>query len=202
MLPYSVRLIRAICGSNLAHVHLNMHMDLDQLWHSLENTVSPEITHFRNRTHPGPKWWLKTACVSPDHIWGILSTWRTLAKTYPGLVKVTSECYDWQGNLIPWACSIWMHVGRDILLEQSGSDWIYHVMSTDVSKDIWDQKLQLMLRSPENKHLQKCDVHTWHKWQDAIQLHTTWCSESEAQNNRKQMRVIHDSQDSSSCTNP
>lgn len=168
-------------------------MDLSDSWECLKQGVPPEITHFRQRSHPGKQWWLKTACVKHDRT-GLHDTWQALARTYPKLVHVSAACYDWQGQIMPWASTIWIAQERDVHVEPSGTDWVYHVMSQDISQRIWQDKLWEILE--KNTHLKQHDPDTWHNWQHVIQLHTSWRSDQHAQNLRKRMRVISHEKDS------
>jgi hypothetical protein len=170
-----------------------MSMDLSHAWEQLQSGVPPEITHYRAHTHPGKNWWLKTACVKNDQS-GLHDTWLALARTYPALVHVTPSCYDWHSRIMPWACTIWIAQERDVILEPSGTDWIYHVMSTDISSHVWQERLWEILDA--NSHVKQSEPHTWHNWQHVIQLHTLWRSDAHAQRLRKRMRVISDEKDS------
>ena len=174
---------------------------MDQVWQVLEHSVSPEVQHFRQGTHPGATWWLKTAIVKQDHHVGLAAMWHALQRTYPHLVRITPHCWDWRGNLIPWASSVWICQGRDVLVEAHESDWVYHVMSSDISDEIWCEQLHAWIKGSHNKTMRKQDPTTWHKWRDSIQLKENWCSEHEARLNRTHIRVISHAEDSSSAHN-
>jgi hypothetical protein len=178
--------MRVIC----ARADLNTCMNMDDVWHTLENSVSPEVTHFQRGTHPGPQWWLKTAVVKQDVHLGTHTIWQALSLAHPRLIKITPHCWDWHQNLIPWAHTVWIKMGRDVQVELMGTDWVYHVISDDIGNQIWCETLDSWVKSAHNRHMKKTDPTTWHKWKHSLQLLQAWRSEHQAQQRRKQIKAI------------
>lgn len=176
-------------------------MELNQVWQLLEQGVPPEITHHQLKLHPGPGWWLKTAVLKQDHHMSPLNMWKHVQATHPNLIHITPHCFDWKTNLMPWACTIWLRKGKDVQVEFKDPDWIYHVVSEDISNQIWCDTFTRWIKSTHNKSMKKDDPHTWHMWIHSIQLLEHWCSEHQVQARRKQIKVITHAQDSSSTHN-
>ncbi len=87
---------------------------------NLTNKTHPEIYHFRKGNHPGPKWYLKTVCPTPnlkqiDKL-GYGDLWFNLAKEEPNIIKLIPYAYDWHGNNIPYMVSVWIEIKHDVII--------------------------------------------------------------------------------------
>lgn len=91
---------------------------------NLTNKTHPEIYHFRKGNHPGPRWYLKTVCPTPNlkqmDKFGYGALWSNLAKEEPNIIKLIPHAYDWYGNNIPYMVSIWIEVKHDIIITVDG----------------------------------------------------------------------------------
>lgn len=101
-----------------------MTYDLSGITAFLQQAVHPEIHHFRNGSHPGPGWWLKTVCPDPaiprvDGL-GFGRSWQDFADRHPGLVRVVPVAFNWSGDIIAETFSVWVADDRDITVTQVG----------------------------------------------------------------------------------
>ena len=76
--------------------------------------IPPEVSHFRNKVHPGRHWWLKTV-IPIDNTLESARVWRKIRKKEPLNIHITDSAYDWFGNPID-ACSVWIREGIDVIL--------------------------------------------------------------------------------------
>lgn len=95
----------------------------DDILAVLENSIHPEVYHFRKGNHPGKNWYLKTVCPMPnlkqvDHL-GFGSLWQIFSETNPSIARLVPHAYDWQGREIPYCASIWVKIGMDVILAYS-----------------------------------------------------------------------------------
>lgn len=90
----------------------------------LESSTHPELYHVKAGSHPGPNWYLKTICPTPNLIRadteGYGRSWEWFAKSNSALVKLVNIAFDWEGEKIPYASSIWIRQDIDILWEETG----------------------------------------------------------------------------------
>lgn len=180
---------------------LNIHMQLDQVWDVFLHGVPPEVTHHQLNLHPGANWWLKTAVLKQEHHMSALHMWKQVQQTHADLVHITPHCFDWNQKLMPWACSIWIRKHKDVHVEFTDPHWMYHVVSEDISNQIWCDTFNRWLKGHHNKHLKKTQHNTWHMWQESIQLLEHWCSEHQAHARRRQIKVLQHEEGSSSTHN-
>lgn len=95
----------------------------DDILSTLENSIHPEVHHFRKGNHPGKSWFLKTVCPMPnlkqvDHS-SFGSLWKIFCQTNPGIARLVPHAYDWRGHEIPYFASIWVKTGMDVILAYS-----------------------------------------------------------------------------------
>ena len=92
------------------------HYYFDGILDEIKDKINPEVTHFRKGNHPGPKWYLKTVCPTPNlkqiDKFGYGLLWANLAQQYPDKIKVVPHAYDWTGTEIPYM------VNKSQLIEQ------------------------------------------------------------------------------------
>jgi hypothetical protein len=95
----------------------------DQILSTLDNSIHPEVYHFRHGSHPGKNWFLKTVCPMPnlkqvDQL-GFGALWEIFCIDHHKAAMMVPYAFDWKGNEIPYCASVWLRTGIDVLLTYS-----------------------------------------------------------------------------------
>lgn len=161
-------------------------MNYQGVWHTLDNSVPPEITHYQMGQHPGTSWWLKTVIPSNDQSL-LHQAWDAVARKHPRLVCLEPHAYDWQQNLITGAHSIWLNYKIDVVLTQVDSGYQYEMGDYDTSFNKWgDQILQQL-----NQHnSDQIDPNDWHMLTLVADLMKSWTTDRQARNNRRSLQIV------------
>lgn len=165
-------------------------MNFENVLIHLQQSVPPEITHYRLNLHPGIRWYLKTAVLNHDPDTDLLEIWRAIEREHGSLVRVSPYCYDWYQNRIDDASTIWVKQGMDVRITIDGDDITYAIVSADVTFNGWGREIQKHLRSAENLSWKEHDPVTWNKLQDVAQLLSSWTTDKQAQMRRQMLKVI------------
>ena len=161
-------------------------MNFDSLWHLLDNSVPPEVTHYQMGHHPGAGWWLKT--VVPTNIHSpIYQAWYTIQNKHPRLVHMEHVAYDWHQKLITHTHSIWLNHKIDITVTQIGEEFEYQMGDYDQSFNVWGQQL---LKELEQQQSPEFDQDDWHKLCDVAQLMQSWTTDRQARKNRRSFTIV------------
>jgi hypothetical protein len=176
-------------------------MNFDGVWEILDNSIPPEICHYRQGHHPGVGWWLKTVVPNSDPI-ELLKVWQALAAKHHGLISISAWAYDWQEALIPNCSTIWIRDGADIELRCQDLDITYVIYPFDDATNSWGNRLRRQLNAYRLRSPKNFDKHSWHNLAAVAHLLKHWTTERQAHVNRKGWKVVTNSEkDSSSPSN-
>jgi hypothetical protein len=165
-----------------------MQWNFENICSVLEACTPPEITHFQQGNHPGKRWWLKTvvpanADSEPTQIWDRLTS------QHPQLIVWVAEAYDWRGDRIPHAHSIWLRNDIDICIVRQPPGFDYTILPFEDSINI-NGHLLLHELQKKQKHFQKQNRADWHKLENIAHCISKWTTHNQAKNRRQKFKVI------------
>jgi hypothetical protein len=166
-----------------------MTFDFSNLEPYFQEGIPTEISHFRNKTHPGVGWWLKTVIpnrmVEPE----LFGFWKVISNRVPYLVRIVDQAWDWNGEVIQGGASIWVKTGKDVALEFKDDELGYAVQDYGDSMNAWGTILSQIL--VENHDLDDPDQDSNLKNIQAItDFMSKWTTDSQAANRRKNFKVV------------
>lgn len=129
----------------------------------LKNSTHPEVYHFRNGNHPGPNWYLKTVCPTPElkqiDRYGYGKLWLEIRKDYPDYIKIVPQAYDWNGNEIPYMVSVWLVNDIDIIMEVDIKTGL-NVMIVDriIGEEFHIEQARTMINQTRDRLIQDGDI--------------------------------------------
>jgi hypothetical protein len=171
---------------------------LDSTLHSvlqtIQDSINPEIYHFRYGTHPGQKYYIKTIVPGPriinDDTYVFWQFWETLANRYPRLVKLIDYAFDWHGNHIPHWWTIWLEERIDITWTWSRRDGIdFHLIDYDLGLK-YSGKKAVSLFEDNIDRLSPEDQVCLDQLKEIADFLYNYTSERQAESNRKKFTVI------------
>jgi hypothetical protein len=173
-------------------------MNFDDVWELLDSTVPPEVTHYREGSHPGMGWWLKTVIPS-DQTCSVTKAWQTLAEKNQNMITLVEVAYNWHGQIINGATSIWLRNQQDVDLDMIQGQWHYVIRPYDESVNVWGHRLadSIKIWHKFNKTSASSN-HGWHKLKDVAKLLQNWTSNQQAQIKRKGFKLVVNNQKDSS----
>ena len=171
--------------------------DFNNVWHILSTGVPPEISHFRNQTHPGRQFWLKTVIPSRDIDHHLFDLWARVIQQHSLSVQITDQAYDWFENIIPGAHSIWVREGIDVVLRQHARGADYSILPFE---DSFNSSGLLYHRQVLQSQRLDCEKSLNSDWQNLIsttQLMSSWTTDTQARARRKVFKVVKNEENSS-----
>lgn len=169
-------------------------IDFSDVWHVLESGTPPEITHYRQGSHPGINWRLKTVVGSRLDANELLVVWTLIAAQHPNLVTLCDAAFDWFETAIPDAVSVWTHQTVDIQPTLEDGLWDFVIVPWEESFNQMGKMLSRALKSKKTK--QNLDPSHWHNLHVVAQSMCSWTTDQQAQARRKGFKVSHNEADS------
>ena len=172
--------------------------NLQAVLDTIQQATNPEIYHFRKGSHPGAKFYIKTIIPGPkiinDDTYVFWQFWETLANRYPRIVKLVDRAYDWHGDIIPDWWTIWLEERIDILWTWSRTEGIdFHLIDYDIGIK-YSGKRALTLIKEDIDRLSPEDQLCFDQIEEIANFLETYTSERQAEQNRKNLKVIENEQ--------
>ena len=170
--------------------------DFKDVWHILSTGVPPEISHFRNQTHPGRQYWLKTVipCREADHT--LFDLWARVVQQHPSTVEITDQAYDWNGAIIPGAHSVWVREGVDVVLRQHARGADYSIMPFEDSFNSSGRLYHRQVLQAQKLDPEKSSNSDWQNLICTTQLMSTWTTDTQARARRQVFKVVKNEENS------
>jgi hypothetical protein len=158
-------------------------------WH-LKNAIPPEVSHFRNNSHPGIKWWLKTVVPNRNIDELLYEVWQQISTRIPSTVRLVNMAFDWHGNIIQDGVSIWICANKDVVLEyREDGLFDYSIEDSGDTFNAWGIVLNRFLEEnhnmseePENSPLREI--------QEILEFMAGATTETQAKERRTGFKVI------------
>ena len=173
-------------------------VNLQSVLDIIHDGTNPEIHHFRNGTHPGTRYYIKTIIPGPriinDDTYVFWQFWETITGRYPRIIKLVDRAYDWQGNIIEHWWTIWIEERVDILWSWSRTNGIdFHLIDYDLGlKYSGTNALELFAGSVDR--LSPEDQLCFDQLAEIAEFLKSWTSDMRAEQNRKKLTVIENEQ--------